>query len=338
MPERDENTLWFRPDKVKVDATISLFEWKEEDILTIVQRENGMIPVEMSFRHTTRKVTTPIPQAVRAAKDWANLVWSVPRNVLQIHVSIGTDKVLQVRVLELEHSTEQYDNIPLTYAWARIGEFRRRQYKAQRAIDVIQQLAFDQGREQRGSLRWFTDWLNLEDPVPAEASLTMSEPKGSEESRRMMVCTRSGAWEVEENVAKYWLDRMRMFIREERTWVFRNGLIWDGVTIRLGDKYWVEGGFSDPPRHARPFLIIRPMVWWKNESIQTERIPTHHAQNILDDLRWAYRRGEIEIRRNGMLWREEPITVGSRWDVKKIEEYDPDVGILQTIETPGSSR
>jgi hypothetical protein len=209
MPERDENTLWFRPDKAKVDATISMFEWKEEDILTIVRRVDGMIPVEMSFRHTTRRVTTPIPQAVRAAKDWVNLVWSVPRNVLQIRVSIGSDEVLQVRILELEHSTEQYDDIPLAYVWARIGEFRRRQYKAQRAIDVIQQLAFDQGQEQRGSLRWLTERLNLEDPVPAEASLTMFEPKGSEESWKIMISTRSGTWEVEENVAKYWLDRMQ---------------------------------------------------------------------------------------------------------------------------------
>jgi hypothetical protein len=52
MPGRDENTLWFRPDKVKVDAEVSLFEWREEEILTIIQKQDGMIPVEMSFRHT----------------------------------------------------------------------------------------------------------------------------------------------------------------------------------------------------------------------------------------------------------------------------------------------
>jgi hypothetical protein len=86
MPQRDENTLWFRPDKVKVDAEVSLFEWKEEEILTIIQKEDGMIPVEMSFRHTTRRVTIPIPQAIRATKDWANLVWSIPRNILHTRV------------------------------------------------------------------------------------------------------------------------------------------------------------------------------------------------------------------------------------------------------------
>jgi hypothetical protein len=136
MPGRDENTLWFRPDKVKIDGTISLFEWNEEDILTVIQKTDGLIQMEMNFRHTMRGVTTPIPQVIRAAKDWVNLVWSVPRNVVQIHVSIGANEILQVQILELEHSTEQYDDIPMAYVWARIGEFRRRQYRAQRAIDV----------------------------------------------------------------------------------------------------------------------------------------------------------------------------------------------------------
>jgi hypothetical protein len=139
MPGRDENTLWFRPDKLKIDAEISLYEWQEEEILTIIQREDGMITVEMSFRQTTRIVTTPIPHAVRATKDWVNLTWDVPRNVLRTHISIGSNDVLQVKVLELE----QYDDVPSAYVWVRIGENRRRQYRDQRAIDAIQQLAFD---------------------------------------------------------------------------------------------------------------------------------------------------------------------------------------------------
>jgi hypothetical protein len=138
MPERDENTLWFRPDKVKIDAEIALYECQEEEILTIIQKEDGMIPVEMSFRHTTRRVTTSIPQAARATKEWVSLVWDVPRNILRTHISIDSDNVLQVNVLELEHSTEQYDDVPPAYVWVRIGENRRRQYRAQRATDAIQ--------------------------------------------------------------------------------------------------------------------------------------------------------------------------------------------------------
>jgi hypothetical protein len=98
--------------------------------------------------------------------------------------------------------------------------------------------------------------LKLDDPVPAEASLTMYEPKGSDTFKRIEVYSGSETWGVEEDDAKYWLDRMRMFIRDERTWVFRNGQIWDGVTIRLGDKYWVEGSLPDPPIHPRPFSDV----------------------------------------------------------------------------------
>jgi hypothetical protein len=115
-----------------------------------------------------------------------------------------------------------------------------------------------------------------------------------------------------------------MDIQDERTWVFRNGLIWDGVIIRPGDNYWVEGGSLDQPRHARLCLRDRPIVWWKNDPIRTERMPLFHAIHELNDLRWTYRRGEIEVRRNGMLWREELVTEGSRWEIKKIEEYDPE--------------
>jgi hypothetical protein len=313
-----------RPDKVKVDAEVSPFEWQEQEILTIIQKEDGMIPVEMSFRHTTRRVTTPIPQAIRATKDWVNLVWSIPRNILHTRVSIGPNDMPEVRILELEHSTEQFDDIPLAYVWIRIGEFRRRQYRAQRTINAIQQLAFHQGQEQRGSLRWFTTTLRLEDPIPAEASLTMFEPKGSEASKRIEVYSRRGIWGVEEDGAKFWLDRMRLFIQEDRTWVFRNGLIWDGVTIRLGNKYWVEGSLPDQPRRARPLLSDRTSVWWKNNSITTERVPLYRAIPMLDELRSTYRRGEIEIRRKGMLWRDEPVVGGSRWDITKVEEYDPE--------------
>jgi hypothetical protein len=48
------------------------------------------------------------------------------------------------------------------------------------------------------------------------------------------------------------------------------------------------------------------------------------AQTTLNELRSEYRRGEIEIRRNGMLWQDELIEEGSRWEIKKVEEYDPE--------------
>jgi hypothetical protein len=166
--------------------------------------------------------------------------------------------------------------------------------------------------------------LNPEDPVPAEASLTMFDPKGSEESKWIWIGNRYETWVVDEQAAKFWLDRIRMDIQDERTWVFRNGLIWDGVTIRPGDNCWIEGGSLDQPRHARLCLRDRPIVWWKNDPIRTERMSLFHAIHELNDLKLAYRRGEIEVRRNGVLWREELATEGSRWEIKKIEEYDPE--------------
>jgi hypothetical protein len=152
------------------------------------------------------------------------------------------------------------------YIWIRIGEKRIRQYKAQRAADAIQQLAFDQGKEQRGSLRWCTKIIKMEESLPAEAQLTVYEQPETEKLKRIEVHTRHGSWWVDEAEANYWLDRMRMFINDDRTWVFRNGLIWNGVTIRMGDVYWVEGCLPEPPMRARTLLRERPVVWWKNNT------------------------------------------------------------------------
>jgi hypothetical protein len=319
MPTRNEKTLWFRPDGRKVDAEISFYEWQDEETLTILKKEDDLIPVEMHFRHTTRRVTCPISQAVQNTKDWVNAAWMAKRSILQTRCSLGPNDSLCIEAIEEENSSEEFDDVPMVYVWMRLSESRMRQYRAQRTVDVLRQTAFDLGREQKGVLRWCTKVLSFNDPLPAEASLTLYDQRAG----RIEIHSRSDSWSIKVEEAVEWLNNMRQSIREDRTWVLRNGRVWDGKTIKQGDFYWVEGWFSDAIAKAIRILKGHSLVWWKNNSVIAGQIELSRARTQLKELRGAYRRGELEIRRNGFLWRDEPILANSRWDIRRIDEFDP---------------
>jgi hypothetical protein len=147
MLGRDEETAWFAPDGRLIDGSISLFPWHEDDTMKIVHHEDGMFPAELSFRHaTTRRTTIPYRQLEREAKNWVTLAWDVLRMTLRTRISTRSDGTILVKVMEQPHSPEQFDNVPLAYVWVRDEDNRRRQYRAQRAYDLTQQVAFDQNQ------------------------------------------------------------------------------------------------------------------------------------------------------------------------------------------------
>jgi hypothetical protein len=225
--------------------------------------------------------------------------------------------------MEIAHSSEQFDNVPLVYVWLRGDDNRRTQYKAQRTIDLVQQIAFDQGREQTGVLRWCTKTLQPIDPLPAEAHLVMYDQRGMQMLQGIRVCSRRGFWRVYEAEANNWLQAYRLLIGDDRSWLYRNGLPWDGVTIRLGDLFWVEGELVESPNDVMTLLPEASLVWWKQDSLIAEQVPVIRAQADLKQLRAAYRRGEVEIRRDGMLWQDERVIPNSRWEISTNEEFDP---------------
>jgi hypothetical protein len=317
MPHRDEETMWIAPDGSRINSAISLYSWSNDDIMQVVHRPGGLIPVWMSFRHTcTKRIDVSIHIAERTARDWVTLTNVMPREALRTRVRYHSEGYLDVKVMEIAHSSEQFDDVPLVYIWIRGEDNRRTQYKAQRTVDLIQQLAFDQDQEQVGTLRWCTKALQQLDPLPAEAHLTMFIPRGMHMLQGIDVCSRRGHWRMDEDDAANWLQAYRILIGEDRAWVYRNGLPWDGVQIRLGDAFWPEGEFLDPPRRAIYFPPGDPVVWWKHDSLTADQISMTQAKTRLKQLRAAYRRGEIEIRRDGMLWRDERVTPGSRWENK----------------------
>jgi hypothetical protein len=128
---------------------------------------------------------------------------------------------------------------------------------------------------------------------------------------------------MDEDDASNWLQSFRLLIRDDRSWVYRNGLPRDGVLFRLGDTFWLEGELLDPPPRAIYFPPEDPVVWWKHDFLTADQIPMVRAKAMLKQLRATYRRGEIEIRRDGMLWRDERVTSGSRWEIATIDEFDP---------------
>jgi hypothetical protein len=324
IPSRDEETLGIAPNGLRINSAISLYAWSNDDTLLVVHRPGGLIPVWMNFRHTsTKRNDVPIHLAERTARDWVTQTCIVPRNALRTSGTYNHEGHLVVKMMEQAHSSEQFDNVPMVYVWIRGEDNRRTQYKAQRAVDLIQQMAFEQDQEQIGTLRWCTKALQQLDPLPAEAHLTMFAPRGLKMLQGIDVFSRRGHWRVDEDDASNWLQGFRILIGDDSSWVFRNGLPWDGVRIRLGDTFWMEGELLDPPVRAIHFSSDIPLVWWKHDSLTADQIPMDQAKETLKRLRAAHRRGEIEIRRDGMLWRDERIIPGSRWEIKKIDEFDP---------------
>jgi hypothetical protein len=151
IPERSEETMWIAPDGTRITSEIALYSWSNDDILKVVYCPGGVIPIWMRFRHTTsRRNDVQIYLAERTARDWVMQTSIIPRNVLRTKVRYHSNGYLEVSVMEIQHSSEQYDNVPLVYVWLRGDDNRRTQYKAQRTIDSLRQIAFDQGREQTG--------------------------------------------------------------------------------------------------------------------------------------------------------------------------------------------
>jgi hypothetical protein len=210
IPSRDEETMWIAPDGTRITAEIALYSWSNDDILKVVHCPGGVIPIWMQFRHTTsRRNDVPIHLAERVARDWVIQTNIIPRNVLRAKVRYHPNNYLEVSIMEIEHSSEQYDNVPLVYVWLRGNDDRRMQYKAQRTIDLIQQIAFDQDREQTGVLRWCTKVLQPTDPLPAEAHLVMFDQRGMQMLQGIRVCSRKGFWRVHEAEANNWLQGYR---------------------------------------------------------------------------------------------------------------------------------
>jgi hypothetical protein len=262
MPGRDEETTWDAPNGSRINSEISLDDWNEGDTMLIIHRTGGSIPVQMNFRHTTTKRNeVPMYLAEREARNWVTQTYGIPRTVLRTRVSYRPDGYLNVNVMEQTHSSEQFDNIPMVYVWTRGEDNRRRQYKAQRVVDLILFLAFEQDKEQVGTLRWCTKSLQQLDPLPAEAHLTMFAPRGLKMLQGIEIISRRGHWRVDEDDASSWLQRIRFLVADERTWVYRSGLPWDGVRIRLGDTFWIEGELVDPPRRAVQLLLDTSLVW-----------------------------------------------------------------------------
>jgi hypothetical protein len=324
MPHRDEETMWIAPDGARINSAISLYSWSNDDIMQVIYRPGGTIPVWMSFRHTSMKRNdVPIHLAEREARDWVKQTNIMPRNALRTRVTYHREGYLDVKVMEIEHSSEQFDDVPLVYIWIRVEDNRRTQYKAQRTVDLIRQLAFEQDQEQVGTLRWCTKALQQLDPLPAEAHLTMFAPRGIHMLQGIDIYSRRGHWRMDEDDASNWLQGFRTFIQDDRSWVHRSGLPWNGVQIRLGDTFWLDGELLDPPTRAIYFPPEDPVIWWKHNSFTADQIPMTQAKATLKQLRATYRRGEIEIRREGMLWRDERVTPGSRWEITTIHEFDP---------------
>jgi hypothetical protein len=211
IPERTEETMWIAPDGTRVTSEIALYSWNNDDILKVVHCPGGTIPIWMSFRHTTsRRNDVPIHLAERIARDWVMQTNILPRNVLRTKVNCHQDGFLEVKVMEIEHSSEQFDNVPLVYVWLRGDDNRRTQYKAQRTVDLLKQIAFDQDREQTGVLRWCTQTLQPTDPLPAEAHLVVYDQRGMQMLQGIRVCSRKGIWRVYETEANNWLQAYRI--------------------------------------------------------------------------------------------------------------------------------
>jgi hypothetical protein len=230
--------------------------------MLVVYRPGGMIPIWMSFRHTFMKRNdAPIHLAERLARDWVTQTNTIPRNALRTRFTYHREGYLDVKVMENAHSSDQFDNVPLVYIWIRGEDNRRTQYKAQRTVDLIQQLAFEQDQEQVGTLRWCTKALQQLDPLPAEAHLTMFAPRGMQMLQGIDVFSRRGHWRMDEDDDSNWLQGFRFLIGDDRSWVYRNGSPWDGVRIRLGDTFWLDGELLDPPVRALQFPPEEPLVW-----------------------------------------------------------------------------
>jgi hypothetical protein len=78
------------------------------------------------------------------------------------------------------------------------------------------------------------------------------------------------------------------------------------------------------PKRPVQLILDNEVVWCEEDTAIAEQIPIERARLTLKDRTTAYHRGEIEIRRNGMLWREEKATTGARWEFKKADAFDPD--------------
>jgi hypothetical protein len=83
MPSRDEETIWIAPDGLRINSEISLYEWSEGDTLLIIHRIGGLIPIQMSFRHTTTKRDeVQMYMSDRVARDWVTQTCEVSKNAL----------------------------------------------------------------------------------------------------------------------------------------------------------------------------------------------------------------------------------------------------------------
>jgi hypothetical protein len=197
IPSRSEETMWIAPDGTRITSEISLYAWNKDDILKVVYCPGGLIPIWTNFRHTSaRRNDVQIHLAERTAREWVLQTNDIPQNVLRTKIRYHPDGFLDVKVMEIEHSSEQFDNVPLVYVWVRGDDNRRMQYKAQRTIDLIQQIAFDRDQEQTGVLRWCTKTLQPTDPLPAEAHLVMYDQRGIQMLQGIRVCSRKGFWRV----------------------------------------------------------------------------------------------------------------------------------------------
>jgi hypothetical protein len=85
----------------------------------------------------------------------------------------------------------------------------------------------------------------------------------------------------------------------------------------------VEGELVESPNDVINLIPEASLVWWNHDSLIAEQITVIKAQADLKQLRAAYRRGEIEVRRDGMLWQDERVTPSSRWEIVTNDEFDP---------------
>jgi hypothetical protein len=83
FPQPDDWTTWYRPEGIRIDHGIGLYNWHKDDLIEIRRDVGREIPLLVKFRHTTMmKADSRDWQIQREAKKWAESTYGLNSRLL----------------------------------------------------------------------------------------------------------------------------------------------------------------------------------------------------------------------------------------------------------------
>jgi hypothetical protein len=223
-------------------------------ILEIPDLSAGQLPdwiprgspmAKVYFRHEEMDLDLPdglsdVRKALYSAADEFGMKRSLP----------GTDvrfRSADIFVYERLLMVDKLDGPPSCMVWAEQKEnsLRHQQFRGKRVLDVVYEMATEEGHEYMGSLmRGNTQVVYAEVLKSGEhLSRTLAEfaPCLPRDSDRVELCPQEGYWSVGAELAHSWLYQLNSRIVDRRVWITRNGRYWTDGVILAGDNFRIAG-------------------------------------------------------------------------------------------------